>query len=98
MKFRRGVILFIIGIILVGFFTKPDKDDFIKLVQPAVNRTQQLPPVVEYQDRVIYTTVTTTYVDAANPVKEGGRIVAPARKETYIGLFGRYWKLTGDSN
>ncbi|ANH83254.1 hypothetical protein A8C56_21750 [Niabella ginsenosidivorans] len=97
MKFRRGIILFIIGIILVAFFTKPGKDDFIRRIPPTVNPTQ-LPPVVEYQDRVIYATVTATYVDAANPVKEGDHMVAPARKEEYIGLFGRYWKLAGGSH
>ncbi|SDE12890.1 hypothetical protein [Niabella drilacis] len=91
MKFRRGILLFIIGVVLVAYFTKPSKDGFIKFIQPAVSRTQ-IPPVVDYQDQFLYALVTATYIDAGNPVKEGGRIVAPTRKETYIGVFGRYWK------
>ncbi|MBO9595641.1 MAG: hypothetical protein J7599_22250 [Niabella sp.] len=91
MKFRRGILLFIIGVILVAYFTKPSKDGFIKWMQPVVSRTHN-PPVVDYQDKFLYALVTATYVDAANPVKENNRVVAPSSKETYIGVFGRYWK------
>ncbi|MGJ7032721.1 hypothetical protein [Niabella hirudinis] len=91
MKFRRGILLFIVGIIAVAYFTKPSKDGFIKWMQPAVSRTQ-MPPVVDYQDKFLYALVTATYVDVTNPVTEDNHVVAPSRKETYIGVFGRYWK------
>lgn len=91
MKFRRGIFLFIAGVVLVAYFTKPSEEGFMKFIRPAVNRTH-LPPVVEYQDRFLYSLVTATYVDAGNPVKENSRVVAPTYKETYIGVFGRYWK------
>lgn len=91
MKFRRGILLFIAGVILVAYFTKPSKEGFIKWMQPTVSRTH-IPPVVDYQDKFLYAQVTATYVDAVNPVVEDNRVVAPSRKETYIGVFGRYWK------
>ncbi|WP_018627670.1 hypothetical protein [Niabella aurantiaca] len=91
MKFRRGILLFIVGVVLAAYFTKPSKEGFMNLIRPAVNRTH-LPPVVDYQDRFLYSFVTATYVDAGNPVKENDRVVAPTHKETYVGLFGRYWK------
>jgi len=91
MKFRRGILLFIIGVVLVAYFTKPSKEKFIDFIQPAVSRNHN-PPVVDYQDKFLYALVTATYVDAGSPVKENDRVVAPSRKETYIGVFGRYWK------
>ncbi|MBO9619912.1 MAG: hypothetical protein J7539_12860 [Niabella sp.] len=90
MKFRRSIFLFIIGIILIAYFTKPSKERFIAFIQPA---NHQVPPVVDYQDKFLYASVTAIYVDAQNPVTEAGHLVAPARKETYIGLLGKYWKL-----
>ncbi|AHF17842.1 hypothetical protein [Niabella soli] len=89
MKFRRSILLFIIGLVLIAYFTKPQKERFMTFIQSA----HQLPPVVDYQDKFLYATVTAVYVDAQNPVTENGRLVAPARKEKYVGVFGRYWKL-----
>lgn len=90
MKFRRSILLFIAGVVLVAYFTKPSKDRFMETVQQTSGNGQ--PPVVAYQDKFLYTTVTATYVDISNPIRENDRLVAPARKETYIGVFGRYWK------
>ena len=91
MKFRRLVFILILAAILASYFTKPGKEDFIKFMQPAVNQTH-IPPVVEYEDKFLYSKVTATYADIHNPVLMDNRTVAPARKEIYIGFFKRFWK------
>ena len=92
MKFRKLVIIFILAVVVAAYFTKPTKDDFIKYIQPTVLHTGQ-PPVVDYQDKFLYANVATTFVDIKDAANNNGRLTAPASKATYIGLFGRFWKV-----
>lgn len=91
MKFRRLVFILILAAVLAAYFTKPGKDEFIQFIQPSVNQTH-MPPVVEYEDKLLYTKVTATYADINNPVLTDNKAIAPARKETYIGFFKKFWK------
>jgi len=89
MKFRTIVFLFIILVVLIGVFTKPDREAFIEYYskQSGIN----IPPVIEYQNGVAYSIFTiTTYSIAA----EGNKQKAfTAGKAKFLGLFGRFWKL-----
>lgn len=89
MKFRRLISLLIVAAILVAFLTNPKEADFHKMVQPAVAKLQT-PPLMEYKSNLLYSNATVTYF---NPISVEGKRIAAARKENYIGLFGRFWKL-----
>lgn len=92
MRFRRLVIVLIIAVIAAAFFTKPGKEKLINTLQPVVDEMKAA-PVVNFTDKIIFTNVEVVYVDAKNPVNNNGRTVAPAKKEKYIGVFGRFWKV-----
>jgi hypothetical protein len=91
MKLRKPVTFFILIAMLMAYFTKPTKQQFLDYIQPAVSKTNIL-PVVEYQDRFLYVTVTATYVDTVNTTRQNGHVVAAGFKEDYIGVFTKFWK------
>lgn len=95
MKFRKLFIVFILAVMLLCYFTKPTRQEFIEYIQPSVLRNG-MPPVVEYEDKFLYAKITAMYVNAMNPSLQDGRLVAGAGKEEYIGVFKKFWKL--DSN
>ncbi|PZR20984.1 MAG: hypothetical protein DI535_29090 [Citrobacter freundii] len=89
MKFRTVVFVFIIIVILIGVFTKPDRDAFIEYYskQSGINT----PPVIEYKNGIAYSIFTiTTYSVADNGNK---KMAFTAGKAKYLGLFGRFWKI-----
>jgi hypothetical protein len=91
--FRNTVFLFIVGVILVSFITRPGLNDFTTYL----DKTGQLksPPSIEHSSSGLYSTFTVTYFEPVADTAAGGgsKIVAvPARKESYIGFLGRFWK------
>lgn len=89
MKFRTIVFLVIITIILIGVFTKPGPEAFKEFY--AREGGIRTPPVIEYADRVAYTTFSVTSFGITNTgTKE---LAVPVVKEKFLGLFGRFWKL-----
>jgi hypothetical protein len=98
MKFRNLVLLFIAGIIIFAWFTKPGKEAF-KIYYDKEKKSITSPPMIEEQDDVLYTRYTVSYYDIQSlpDIKiSGGKdaaIAVPRSKETYLGLFGRFWKM-----
>ncbi len=90
-RFRNIVFLFIIAIILVAFFTRPGLEQF-KDYQPSV-ATVKTPPVIDYENRFLYSRFTVTYYTAQPAAGEKPGVAVPYGKDTYIGLFGRFWKM-----
>ncbi len=93
LKFRNLIFLFIIGAILVAWFTKPGLDDFNKFYHPHLS-ADGTPPVVDVSDKFLYSTATVNYYSPVNIRlnNSNGKVAVPVRKESYIGLFGRFWK------
>ncbi len=95
MKFRTLIFLFIAMVVLTAWFTKPDYDDFIVFQQ---DRAQQfaVPPVIDYSEAFLFSKVDVTYYAS---VKNAGlnttqnEVAVPVRKESFIGLFSRFWEL-----
>jgi hypothetical protein len=98
MKFRNLVLLFIAGILVIAWFTKPGKEAF-KTFYDKEKKSITSPPMIEEQDAVLYTRYTVSYYDIKSlpDIKiSGGKeaaIAVPRSKETYLGLFGRFWKM-----
>ena len=90
MKFRRLVSLFIIAIIVIAFFTNPKEAGFTRFMQPRLSRVNS-GPLIQYKNNLLYSVAEVTYF---NPSTENGKLVASASKEKYIGLFGRFWKVS----
>ena len=91
MKFRKLVFLLIFLLIVVAWFTKPGLEAFHNYYGMEVQG--DTPPLIDLDDKFIYTTVTVdfykaTRLDAGESVK-----AVSIRKEKYLGLFGRFWKL-----
>jgi len=91
MKFRRSIFLVIILLVVLAWFTKPGLEDFHKFYEDEL-RTDT-PPLIDLSDRFLYTSVTVSYFSIArlNPGEEKKAITG--RKDEYLGLFGRFWKL-----
>ncbi len=98
MKFRTVVFLFIIGILLVAWFTKPTQEDFKKFRESS-NRISS-PPVIEMKDGYVYVLYTISYFDIKKVPQikmsdnKDAAIAVPVSKERYLGLFGKFWKLS----
>jgi hypothetical protein len=91
MKFRKSVIFFIFIAMVIAYFTKPTKQDFLDYIRPSISETDIL-PVVDFRDNFLYVTITATYVDTLNSTKQNGRTIAAGFKEAYIGAFKKFWK------
>ena len=91
MKFRRLVLLLIFLVVVAAWFTKPDNEDFRQFYTSQGRMAS--PPVIEFSDRFIYSSVTVNFYTPAQ-VETGGTMKAVSvKKEEYLGLFGRFWKL-----
>ncbi len=92
-RFRNTVFLFIVAVILVAFITRPGIDDFTDYLRKQGQLTR--PPSIEYRSSGLYSTFTITYFEPVADTTQGGgsKLVAvPAQKESYTGVFGRFWK------
>lgn len=92
MKFRNLVFLFVVVVILLAWFTKPDQDDFMSYYDQRESNLIS-PPVIDYTDGVLFSKVKVTYYKAVDAVAEQKQVAVPAMKEEYIGLFGKFWSL-----
>lgn len=91
MKFRRLVLLLIFLVLVAAWFTKPGREDF----QDYYTGTTRIgtPPVIEFTDRFIYSSATVSYFTPAR-IEPGEPLKAvEGKKEEFLGLFGRFWKL-----
>lgn len=93
MKRRNIFFIVFILIALVAVFTKPGQEDFKKFI-----RTQsEMPPSIEYTNGFAYSLYNVTYYETQQPPAENrnekNSVVAPGKKATYLGLFGKFWKL-----
>lgn len=77
---------------VVCFFTKPSKEEFMNYIQPTIARTG-VRPVVDFEDKFLFVKVNAIYVQALNPSLQDGRPVAGGGKEEYIGAFKKFWKV-----
>lgn len=92
MKFRNLVFLFLVIIILLAWFTKPDYDDFVAYhEQQDSNLTS--PPVIDYSDAFLFSQVKVTYYQSVDAKDLQKTVAVPAVEEKYIGLFGKFWSL-----
>jgi len=96
MKFRTIVFLVIIGALVVAWYTKPTIEDFKKY--NAAKNNVAGPPVIDVKEGFVYATYTVSYFDIkkVKDLKVGGSdasIAVPVSKSTYLGLFGRFWKM-----
>ena len=97
MKFRNLVFLFIVALILVAWFTKPDYDDFMVFREEQASDLHG-PPVVDYTDGFLFSQVKVTHFQALEKpaVDSTGQtqtLAVPSQTEKYIGLFGRFWSI-----
>ena len=93
MKFRNLVFIFIIAILLVAWFTKPGREAFQKFL---ASEKISSPPLIEEADGVIYSMYTVSYFgvkEIAPTDSSTKKIAVPLRKEKFLGLFGKFWKL-----
>ena len=91
MKFRRLVLLFIGLLLVVSWLTKPGLEKFQEFYQSELKT--ETPPLIDFRDKFLFTTADIDFyqaarIDAGKPLK-----AVVVRKENYLGLFGRFWKL-----
>ncbi len=97
MKFRNLVFLFIVILILVAWFTKPDYDDFMAFREEQASDLHS-PPVVDYSDGFLFSQVKVTHFQplekmAADSTGQQQTLAVPTQVEKYIGVFGRFWSI-----
>jgi hypothetical protein len=96
MKFRNVVLLFIIALLLAAWFTKPSLGDFKKFTESSNKITA--PPMIEVVEGYVYAVYSVSYFDIRKiPGTKSGKgeseIAVPLKKEKYLGLFGKFWKI-----
>ncbi|RYY57708.1 MAG: hypothetical protein EOO09_01235 [Chitinophagaceae bacterium] len=91
MKFRRLVLLLIFLVVVAAWYTKPTREEFVQFYTSQASLPG--PPSIEFTDRFVYSSVTVNFYTPAR-VEPGEPLKAvSAKKEEYLGLFGRFWKL-----
>ncbi|MET0635552.1 MAG: hypothetical protein ABWZ25_05965 [Chitinophagaceae bacterium] len=91
MKFSRLVIVFLCLLVVVAWLTKPGPDAFREFYQSELSSDG--PPVIAFKDKFLYSSVE---IDFYKPARmEGGEPLkaVSVKKQSYLGLFGRFWKL-----
>jgi hypothetical protein len=96
MKFRTGVFLFIILVLLAAWITKPSAEDFKKFRESS--NTIASPPLIEAKDGFFYSSYTVSYFNVRKLSTKtndntDAAIAVPVSKEKYLGLFGKFWKI-----
>lgn len=97
MKFRNLVFLFVIAIILIAWFTKPEYKDFV-LFQEKQDAHPGIPPSIEYEDRFLFSQIKVVYyetreMESSGPEGQRTALAVPVSTEKFIGLFGRFWSI-----
>lgn len=96
MKFRNGVFIFIVAVILTAWWTKPGYKDFMKFQSKQPRPAS--PPHVEFTNGFLFSRVKVTYfMSQVVPLKTEGdkkeEVAVPQTQASYLGLFGRFWAL-----
>jgi hypothetical protein len=87
-------LILILVVIVIGIFTRPSREKFLEFV----GKESELPPVLVSQTNAFaFSVFNVEYFEIQKiPASDnaGGKNVAtPYKKATYLGLFGRFWKL-----
>lgn len=95
MKFRNLVFLFIVAVVLIAWYTKPDYDDFLAYRDKQTD-LPKIPPSIEFTDAFLFSQVKVVYfepreVDIKIQGDKKAAVAVPLRTEKFIGLFGRFW-------
>ncbi len=90
MKIRWFFILILIAAMLIAWRTRPSIDDFKAHLHKEVKIVT--PPVIEERNGFLYSLFTLTQVDISEIGKDAP-VAVVSKKEKYLGLFGRFWKL-----
>ena len=97
MKPRQVVLLILIAALLIAWFTKPGKEDLQKYLD--IDETGiGSPPIIEYTNGYVYSKFDVSYFDINNAKEtyingERKMINAPVKKEKWLGVFGKFWKM-----
>ncbi len=77
---------------VVCYLTKPTRQDFVNYVSRSLSGNQ-IPPIVDYQDKFLYAKVTATYVDIPESVPPGTKKTAVGTRVEFIGVFNKFWQV-----
>ncbi|HMR92509.1 MAG TPA: hypothetical protein PKC69_09350 [Chitinophagaceae bacterium] len=92
MKFRWTLLVLIAVALLIAWRTRPGADDFKKWFNAAAKT--QTPPLIEETNSYLYSIYTVSFIEIKKiPGQQEAAVAVPVRKEKYLGLFGRFWKL-----
>lgn len=84
------ILLLIALLVVLAWFTKPGLEDFHQFYTDEI-RTDS-PPVIELNDKFLYTSVTVSYYNITRLKPGEEKKAVSARKDEYLGLFGKFWK------
>ena len=90
MKFRRIVPVLLLLLIIAAWFTKPSLPDFNQFYRSEMATNG--PPLIDYSDKFIYSTVDVNFYQPARLEPGSSLKAVSVRKESYLGLFGKFWK------
>lgn len=97
MKPRQVVLLILIAALLIAWFTKPGKEDlkkYLSIDETGIGSS----PTIEYTNGYVYSKFEVFYYDdrdAKETYINGERkmVKAPVKKEKWLGVFGKFWKM-----
>jgi hypothetical protein len=87
-------LIILLVVIAIGIFTRPSREKFLEYVR----NESELPPVLVGQTNgFAFSVFNVEYFEIqkipASDSVSGKNIATPSKKATYLGLFGRFWKL-----
>lgn len=92
MKFRYAILALICIIIVAAWVTKPTAQAFNKYYQSQPSNIDAA-PLINTIDKFLYTVNKVTVYTQLTIAAEHKQVATPQLKETYIGLFGKFWKI-----
>ncbi|RYY62924.1 MAG: hypothetical protein EOO05_01050 [Chitinophagaceae bacterium] len=91
MKFRRLFFLALFLLLVIAWFTRPSLEAFNKFYRDEV--AAGVPPVIDFSDKFLYSSVTVNFYTAARIEPGTPKKAVSVKKEEFLGLFGKFWKL-----
>lgn len=94
MRPKRILPLAIALILLAAFLTKPSREKFNDYIRDE----SAMPPIIEEKNGFVFALYDVKYFSSQNlpTLNSGGeskQVAIETKKETYLALFGRFWKL-----
>jgi hypothetical protein len=90
---RRRTIIFIVIIVVIGIavFTRPSRRQF----EEYIRKESPTPPMITERNSYVFSFYDVQYFEVVNTRDSLGtkQVATPFKKATYIGVFGRFWKL-----